>query len=145
MSPEQALQTCPRCLEVVLPARIPGSYQRHFQAKVLPCCLSMLPHPCACTVVAEQSLDGACYPELNSAASGDRQPACSHGQLRSCSCRSSLLPLLGVVGPSAGQEDAPAAASPCLASVYRACAKLCGQSLLCFHGRGALSRYLWKK
>lgn len=54
MSPERALRTCPRCLEVVLPARSPGSDRRRFQAKFLPCCLPMLPHPCARTVVAEQ-------------------------------------------------------------------------------------------
>lgn len=67
------------------------------------------------------------------------------GSSEAAAAAAASLPLLGVLGLSAGQEDVPAAASPCLASVCRAGAKLCGQSLLCFRGRGALSRYLWKK
>lgn len=56
MSLEWVLQTCLRCLEVVLPTHSPASGQHRFQAKVLPGCLPVLPHPCTCMAMAEQGV-----------------------------------------------------------------------------------------
>ena len=101
MSPERALRTCPRCLEVVLPARSPGSDRRRFQAKFLPCCLPVLPHPCAHTVVAEQRawmepfpLNSTLQPAVSGRRVGGRtgSPRAAHGQLRRRSFRSSIAP-----------------------------------------------------